>query len=381
LNIAIISGWLFLPNYCGTRKLVYQTAVNLAARGHKVLLVMTEAGFDKDEQSTSHLHVDFQMVPLKKLIFNLYCILHIFLGKLCDSLWTPISNVIRSEILRVFWKRVLLEALESFVPNVIIAEDMYVAPVALFAARKMKVPCAYRIHHIYSTLYTGHPFERILRKWEQSVFQNADLLLALTPQDKRVIREIFGVESEVVGFGVDLPNYQEKEGEIQSQATKYVLYVSSYLGKESSWLKRAAVCFPDTDFVFVGRGSEANTKLPKNIRRCGIITDQKLASLYQHCRFVLIPFEWNPGQGVPIKLIEAFRCNRPILVNRNASWLLPNDSNGVYTFTTQRDFCEKIRTMLERQEITPRDSSIFNWESSSRKLEERLLECYLRKMH
>jgi len=369
-----VSGWLFLPPYCGTRKLVYQTAINLGERGHRVILVMATSEFDRNKFKSSQGNVDFELVPVKKTAYALYFVIGIVLRKMVDFVWAPLSNILRSWILKLFWMNNLYIRIAPFHPHVIIAEDMYVAPAVSRIAEISKLPFVYRIHHIYSLIYKHHPFKEILRKWEMSVLKKADLLLTLTYGDKETANKMFGVSPQVTQFGIDLPDSFGATETLEPKANKFVLYISSYLGKEMYWLIEAANSFPDTTFIFVGRGSNASVRLPKNIRRLGIVSEQELAALYRDCKFVFIPSEWSPGQGFPIKLAEAVRSNKPILINKKASWLLPRTPSGIHTFTRVSDLRQKIDFLLNDQQNITRDFHLFDWSIASWQIEQALKE-------
>jgi glycosyltransferase involved in cell wall biosynthesis len=301
------------------------------------------------------------------------------LGRISDFIWAPLSNVLRSAILKFFLTNELCAKIASYDPQVIMAEDMYVAPACLEVSRKLQLPFVYRIHHLYNVIYIGHPFQRILRRWEFEVLGKADLLLTLTEEDKEITKKMFGVCPETTQFGLDLPDSDEIAGTLKPRADEFVLYVSSYLGKELCWLRKAASFFPNTTFVFVGRGAEASASLPRNIKRLGIVSEQELATLYIRCKFVLIPSEWSPGRGFPIKLAEALRSNRPILLNEKASWLLPRMDAGIHTFATESDLYEEIGFLLNEHQAFRRDSHFFDWDAASRRLENHLKRILIKK--
>jgi hypothetical protein len=329
--------------------------------------------FEENSSKISRGNVDFEAIPLNDHIFKLYCAIGIILQKTVGYVWTPIANLLRSKILRLCCSADLRNKIASFKPEVIIAEDMYAAPVSSMVAQEFGVGFVYRIHHLYTTIYLGHVFESLLRNWEFSVMKKTDLLLTLTSEDKEEVNRIFEINAEVSGYGVNLADPSKGLNNFNLKENEYVLYVSSYLGKELDLLRKAASFFPSTTFVFVGQGSLALTNLPKNIRRLGLVSEQDLSVLYKYCRFVLVPFEWKPGQGVPVKLIEAVNSNKPVLLNEKASWFLHGISDGIYTFTAN-SFYKQMETLLHSQMTIERDPLLFNLEASLAQLEMQLLK-------
>jgi hypothetical protein len=84
---------------------------------------------------------------------------------------------------------------------------------------------------------------------------------------------------------------------------------------------------PETvpDLVFTGASGEQEQQLRSVVERMGLatrthflgyVTDQELASIFQHCAFVIIPSLYE-GFGIPV--LEAFTFSKPVLCSNVTS--------------------------------------------------------------
>lgn len=370
MRILLLTGWVFLPPFCGTRRVVYNTASGLGAQGHDVLLLAAAA----ESQPTPVVSCfSFDLVRVNERVLTIYCGLANLLTNLPWLAGAAISDVLRSKILKHSVTGELLRKMASFKPDLVLAEDMYIAPAGLRAARELRVPFGYRIHHIHSCQYSRHLFlKHIVRRWELSVLEQADALIALTPEDKDLVRSAYALHAEYCPIGIrQLSSHRFTRSSLTGRG--YILYVSSYLGEELPWLRALGNRFPSATIVFAGHGSEVAGPLPKNIIRLGVVSESELASLYDGCAFVFFPLEWTPGQGFPIKLAEAFRTAKPILLNSRASWLLPPNAAGVFSFSDEEDLHSTVVSLLTGEHQVDRDTTFLDCAFACKQLENKLI--------
>lgn len=372
MRILIVSGWAFLPPYCGTRRLVYDTASRLSRLGHEVML-LAAATLPSAGPRANGFTLDF--IPVRNIFVNTYSALGRVLKGALRPTWISASELLRSWILEFSITEKTIQAAACFAPDVILAEDMWIAKVGLQLARSLQVPFAYRIHHFRTVQYVQPTFiANAVLRLESSVFAQADMLLVLTPEDADFAERAYGLCANFCPITIDDMPTAASASSLEAQSG-FVLYVSSYLGNEIRWLRALAACLPSVSIFFAGRGSEGVANLPKNIIPLGIVPVGDLAVLYRDCAFVFFPMEWIPGQGFPIKLAEAFKSNKPILLNTKASWLLPPDADGIFTFHAEDDLPAVAAQLLTKNHtVQPvqRDCSFLDPELAARHLARQL---------
>lgn len=357
MKVLILSGWEFLPPYCGTRRLVYNTASGLSRLGHDVML-LAAASDPGAGRSVNAFRLDF--IPVRNIFVDSYSALGRILKGTPQPFWMGASELLRSWILKVSMNERTIQCAASFAPDVILAEDMWIAKAGLHLARTLRVPLAYRIHHFHIVKHARRTLiASAVERLEASVLTQADMLLALTRQDADFAERAYGLRATFSPIAIEdmPPNASASSAETR---TGFVLYVSSYLGHEVRWLRALAACLPSSNILFAGRGSEGATSFPKNIIPLGVVPDGDLAVLYRNCAFVFFPLEWMPGQGFPIKLAEAFKSNRPILLNTKASWLLPQNAEGIFRFHAQEDLQITAAQLLAMNHTIQRDCSFLD---------------------
>lgn len=371
MRILVLSSWVFLPRFSGARRVIYNAASGLADLGHEVL-VLCAVGEQVIPVGIDNFKLD--SIPIKRILVIIYFKLDVILGRVFRFIWAPLSNLIRSKILDISLEYQLIDKMASFGPDIVLAEDMYIAQVGLRISKLLGVPFAYRIHHIYCIQYSWNKlFYKIVEKWELTVLKNANALITLTQEDKEFIKNKWQLKAEESPIGIkEKAQIVGKIEKLLDCSNPYILYISSYLGKEVYWLKVLANYFPYINIVFLGYGSDTRIKLPNNILRLGTVSEFELAVLYHHCQFVFFPLEWTPGQGLPIKLAEALKSDKPILLNSKAAWLLSQDTIGIFTFSGEQELYEKGDYLLKEKCPLYNRGELFDHHNASKYLEKML---------
>ncbi len=343
MRIVILSAWQFLPPFCGTRRTVYDTASDLGKLGHQVLLLITNSG-----KGFRSINFECKVIKTNSALLEGFFLLGRAANRTLPSIWGPFANILRTNIVAASALPRIQSEVQFFRPDVILAEDPYVASVASRISRRLRIPLVYRVHHLYSSQHSS--LIGLSSHWEFSILRQANRLVTFTVADQRLLRNKFGLDSEYVPIE---PNPLPKNKPESREAQGYALYVSSYLGEEKEWIVALAENHPEIPILFAGMGSKTTTALPSNVIRVGIVSEAELSKLYDGCSFIFFPLAWRPGQGIPIKLLEALRTDKPILMNSRSSWLLPSETSGVFSFVEESDM-NLIARMLSTSNATYR---------------------------
>lgn len=371
MKILILSSWAFLPPFCGTRRVVRDSALGLEERGHQVLVVLAvhPAALGSESAPT------FVTVPMSstwlrsELLTSRLCSLHEPLRYFWSGICKPIRSTVMMATLRC---RILTTAL-AFAPDLILAEDMYIAPLGAHISRQLAIPFCYRVHHLHSLQHARYWFlEKVIETWESRLFRQCDALVALTQEDATLLRH--KSSGRILKSPLGLRKQAADESPLPAQFTEdYILYVSSYVGEEEPWLRRLAAHCSPVNVLIVGEGGRDFCHPPQNVVLLGTLPDQLLTRLYRDCAFAFFPLSWSPGQGFPTKLAEALLNDVPILLCKDSERLLPANTESVEVYADETDLQEKIRLLLKHKRCkVKRDAVPFDIATTSYDLEQKL---------
>jgi glycosyltransferase involved in cell wall biosynthesis len=336
LKIAIFTSLSVLPPVSGTEKLIFDTAIELGKRKHKVIVVSLAVGSKGISSVTRIKEAMFAKVPLRNPLHQLLAIIrfvinHVFPALPFVLLWIYPTLFKLGEIES---SHLLTDHYDAF-----LCEDPRVFPTVLKLSKKTNTPIVYRLHSIQALINTRKtPFTssasiltpvalKISKTFEERALKESDVVLTLSLNDSKVIKKIYDINSKYIGIGYNVKECQADDTFIKQNALElgqYLLYVSSYSAGIDTIIK-AAEALPKYRFVLVGKASTLVNayNAPSNIVSLGVVSENVLEALYKYAKIVLVPISWSPGLGVPVKLVEALAHGKPAIVSFDVSRTLP----------------------------------------------------------
>lgn len=331
LRIAILSADSYLPARCGTRKLIDSCADSLSGSGHTVVRIDTA-----DHHGTTTWNLGLRALRALLLAHNVGARFSasqvVAAGVAYGMLWKP-DPLIRA-------------AITEADPHVILVEDLYSAYLARPLSRTLGIPWTLRVHHLEAARRPGTPSSpmKALFALESTLLNSASCLIALTTSDRALLASRYTPPTYYSPATIS-PLETRARQPLNPPRGAYALYVSSYVGGEQSWLLALAAIVGPQGLVLAGECQGEFDDLSEQVSLTGEVSDCDLKALYDNCGFVFIPLSWSPGQGVPIKLLEALGSGRPIVLHSSAAWLLGEFlPPGVFLF----DSLPSLRTAVAR---------------------------------
>jgi glycosyltransferase involved in cell wall biosynthesis len=171
------------------------------------------------------------------------------------------------------------------------------------------------------------PWVRYVERAEMSAARHADLILAVSPEERDHYVERYGVEPGrviEVPNGADIERFAPVEPEARSAIRRRlglpdrttVLYAASSLPPNrlgADWVGRLAAKVDHLSFVAVGAGAQIDCA-PANMRCTGYVDD--VQPWFQAADIALCPIEH--GAGTKIKLLEYMASGLPAVAFRAA---------------------------------------------------------------
>lgn len=367
LKVVFFTGSSILPPISGTRKLIYDTAIELAKKKHRVLVVSLVGKLNKKSEFTRVENVVFITIPLRRPLQDLLSIMRFLIYSVFPSFqfalfwlypkFLKISGIDYSQLFR------------STDYDVFICEDSRIFDPVMQIRNGNNAIIAYHLHSIEAKVRVdGAPFTaipsvlsllafKLSKVSEERAIKGSDLVLTLSRKDSRLVRSIYGESSKCVGVGTDIGERKTGDAFLRQKGlerSQYLLYVSSYFGGLDA-IVRVAEALPEYCFVLVGKASSLLRAMdaPSNVRSLGVVSDDALEELYKYSKAVLVPMPWGPGLGVPVKLIEALAHGKPVIVSLTASQTLDGIKHlrNAIVFDTFSQFVESIQLVFNDQEL------------------------------
>ena len=325
---------------------MHDGALGLAGLGHDVLVLLAARPGEAEDDCRV-----FQSVSLGNTWFRFERAVARLAGT-CEGLryfWSGACKPLRAAMLEQRVGNIFATKAGAFAPDVVVAEDIYIARLAIGIAGRVRAPLCYRAHHVHWIQHGRQPgLARVLRRWETRILDACDTVIGFTPEDVAYLAEHCSQPIVRSPFGLAK---HAPEGRIAMalRGKRYALYVSSYVGEEDATLRRLAqACQPD-GVAIVGEGCRDFVNAPGNCLLLGYLSTSALAGLYSRCGFAFFPLRWRPGQGFPTKLADAYLNGAPILMRRDSSHLLPRAADGVYCYNDEDEMCFLARQLLRAE--------------------------------
>ena len=368
MRILVLSCGIYQPRFCGTRRVVSNSVRALRSLGHSVLglravRLSVTAGIDYEEME--EIEVGGYRMRLQQHLDGAFgaC-------KLTRRTWAGLCKPLRRTTVAAALEDGLQLRVDSFTPEVILAEDIYISGAASRLAQARGIPLCYRVHHLDSIQHAAQPLvERVIRRWESKLLSRIDALVAFTSVDMELLRARSTSPAYCAPLGVN--EFTDEGMELPASVRPpFSLYVSSYIGEEEPWLRALAQVCPTCQVVVVGEGCSDFNSPPPNVLCLGATPDSILTRLYRECAFAFFPLILTPGQGFPTKLAEAFTNGVPILMQRESAGLLPPRSEGVEFFEDLAELATiSQRYYLRPERMSSRRDPLFDLMDSGRALE------------
>lgn len=292
-----------------------------------------------------------------------------------------------------------LQALPYYIghhrPNILHSYSFWYQPADVTAryAKKYRIPFIF--HPIYYDNEIRHkPIWQIYKQTiGKATFAAADVVVVISPQEKELIEKAgFPVKRfELISPGIDIDRFTGstlnpflKRG-IKGKVLLSVARLAS--GKRLSDMIEALPHIiaqnPDTQLAFAGEdfGMQASLQaqakevgLENHIHFLGKISDEELASAYQHADLLLHTSEY---EAFGITLAESLAAGTPVVARRTGAvpYVVPEGSAGLL-FTTPAEIIEHVNAMLSDTNLRQRLGregqeyvrAHFTWDRSIKKL-------------
>ncbi len=355
MKIAILVN-LFPPKWlAGTEIATYYLAQHLTRRGHEVHVITSLDEGLPEEICENGIHI--RRLPRIRVRF-----VGVF------AFWAAIIRTIR-----------------MVNPDIVHAQSLYIAIPALVSKRFLKIP--YLVWGRGSDVYLPNRFTKLTAK---TILKNADSVLALTKEMKRVMQVIYDREIAVVPNGIDLNEYtarlpaREVEG-----CKKRILFVGRlHPVKGVQYLLQAMKIvheeMPEARLILVGDGEERDIleSLTDNlgIRGCvefvGKVPHEMIPDYMYHADVFVLP---SLSESFGIVNLEAMACGLPIVATRVGGLpdVIEDGVNGYLVGTREpREIAERLLMVMQNDEMQEEISTnnrekakLFTWENVAIKVE------------
>jgi len=235
-----------------------------------------------------------------------------------------------------FFYGAIIRTLRKIDPDLIHTQSLGFGMLALISKKMLKIP--YAVWAQGDDVYHPDGFIKLISK---TVIKNADSVLALTGDMKRVMQNIYDRDIAVMPNGINLADYID-EPSIKDRATmgKGILFVGrlesvkgvQYLIRA---MKKVHNMIPDARLIIVGDGKEREMLeslsiqlgIQEYVQFIGKVPHEKVQTFMQQADVFVLP---SLSEGLPNVIIEAMACGLPIVVSRvgGIPEIITNDTNG-----------------------------------------------------
>jgi len=292
MKIAIIVNF-FPPKWiAGTEIATYHLAEHLAGRGNEVHII-TSLDDDLSEESSEK-------------------------GFLIHRL--PVVRI-RTLGMIFFWAAIY-RTIKKIDPDLVHAQSLIFAIPACISKKMLKIP--YVVWGQGSDVYLHNWFMKLVSK---TIIINADSVIALTKDMKRVLQEIYSRDIEVVPNGIDIEECQNRPHEHESVSPeKKIIFVgrlNPVKGVPSLLRAMKIVCevLPDAKLIIVGDGEERedlesladSLGIRDRVDFVGRVPHERIPDYLCKADIFVLP---SVSEGFGIVILEAMACGLPIVATR-----------------------------------------------------------------
>lgn len=221
----------------------------------------------------------------------------------------------------IFWIDII-RTLQKIKPDIVNAQSLYIAIPALVSKKILEIP--YVVWGRGSDIYIPDRFIKLISK---SVIKNADSVLALTQEMKRVMQVIYDRDIAVVPNGIDLKAYMAGPPALEEEShKKRILFVGRlHPVKGVQYLLQAMMIvhveMPDAKLTLVGDGEEReyleNLTDSLGIRECvefvGRIPHERIPDYMHRADVFVLP---SLSESFGLVNLEAMACGLPVVATR-----------------------------------------------------------------
>ena len=284
---------------------------------------------------------------------------------------TQFPKVMTLDFLSYSWNPFFICAIMKFVyswdPNIIQFESSILNPVLIRLLKKIshnEVKMVIDAHNVHAILSKerGSKTYLYMKALEKATFQNANLILAMSPVDREHILNLYKVSSEkvaVVPNGVGIEQYSSSNQDLHKfqkfQNDSYTLF---YHGKFDYYPNREAFLIikkfiipalkerlsRDFTFIVAGGGLRFHPNKDTNIRYIGYIDN--LVSVINEADICVVPL--MHGSGTRIKILEYMAAGKPIVTTKKGAEGIDfeDKKDGLVVNTVDNSFIEAILRLL-----------------------------------
>jgi glycosyltransferase involved in cell wall biosynthesis len=206
-------------------------------------------------------------------------------------------------------------------------------------------------------------YHRLVDSFKKSSLQNFDALIALTPHEKALLIQKFGVEERkiiVIPNGID--EVYGSESDLSAETSQIVLYVGRICKSKNVELLVKAMEYVDhkagkVKLLFAGPDEGLISKLMAyadshgvDMEYLSIITDQQKIELYRHCALFAHPAFYEP---FGITLLEAQAFGKPCVITGDGGqlYVAPDGQTSIHALSEPQNFGEAISLILNNAKL------------------------------
>ena len=371
MKIAIMIS-LFLPKWIGgTETATYNIAKYLAKNGHEVHIITS---LDEGLPNIS--------------IENNFFIHRVFWKRTYKT--GPIGFTLRLIYYKFFLIRMFLK-IKEINPDIVHSQSMWTSIPGYMAKKVLKKP--YVLYCRGSDVYlSAMPLKLI----EKKMIKNADAVIGLTDDMKRVIQKKYDRDVFVIPNGIDVLKFKNNSKHKSASESRLILYVGRlHPVKGIKYLIQSMTKIiernPNAKLLIVGEGEDKN-KLVQLVRDLNLsdyisfkehVLNDEIPQIMSSADIFVLP---SLSESFGIVLIEAMACGLPIVATNvgGIPSIVKDNINGFLVDTKNSDMIsEKVLCLLNNYSLmhgiaeTNKKSALkYNWSNTAKSLEDVYNNCY-----
>lgn len=267
------------------------------------------------------------------------------------------------------FEKKLVAAIEDFEPEIIQLESVYLSSYLPSIRAVSKALIATRLHNIEHEIWerlaneTSNRFKRIylkdlaarIKKFELSAWEDADLLIPITDEDAKKVRESTKEKTiHVAPFGLDEKHIQT--GAASDKWTGYHIGAMDWMPNveaitwflENVW-KELHKELPDFEFHFAGRNMPASFKKYEGdgVVCAGEVADAK--AFIADKKILIVPLQ--AASGIRVKIMEAIAAEKLVISTAVGIQGIEGLEDGKHFLLaeTAEDFIRQIKFAMENK--------------------------------